>query len=444
MIDRVFGPLSAEIRKVKTCHSIGRITGLRSSGIEVSGLSRVAALGDLLYLETGLLAEVVQLTPKGCLALPEGGGDGLKIGMSAAHRGPRDLSPGRHWIGRVIDPNGVPLDGRPLFPGPNTVAIRAAPPQATNRESLGTRLTTGLTAFDTMLPLVQGQRIGLFAGSGVGKSTLLSQLATGVEADVIVIGLVGERGREVREFIDVTLGPEGLKRAVVVAATSDRSALTRRRAAHTTMAIAEYFSAQGAHVLMLMDSVTRFAEAHREVAVASGEEAGLRGYPASLTQEIMSLCERAGPGLPGFGQITAIFSVLVAGSNMEEPIADILRGVLDGHVVLDRKIAERGRYPAIDILRSVSRSLPKAATEPENALIAQVRKYLGAYDRAELMIRAGLYEPGSDPVTDRAVLIWPLLDAFLAETGERKIVRSFEKLSQIIDHVQIGLTAEKA
>jgi len=225
------------------------------------------------------------------------------------------------------------------------------------------------------------------------------------------------------------LGPAGMARSVIVTATSDMSPLTRRRCALSAMAVAEHFRDQGLQVLFLADSITRFAEAHREVALAAGEEASLRGYPPSLSHAIMGLAERAGPGPEGMGDITAVFSVLVAGSDMDEPVADILRGVLDGHVVMDRKIAERGRYPAIDLLRSVSRSLPEAANEAENVLISDARRLLGAYDRAEMMIQAGLYAKGSDPVVDRAIKLWSALDAFLAEMApESGVEGSFARL----------------
>lgn len=269
----------------------------------------------------------------------------------------------------------------------------------------------------------------MFAGSGVGKSTLLAKFARGVSADVVVIALIGERGREVREFVDNVLGPEGMKRAIVVAATSDQSPLLRRRCAWTAMAVAEHFRDQGQHVLLLADSITRFAEAHREVALASGEAASLRGYPPSTSHMIMSLCERAGPGAGDAGDITALFSVLVAGSDMEEPVADILRGVLDGHVVLERKIAERGRFPAIDLLRSVSRSLPAAATPEENELINKSRRLMGAYDQVEMMIQAGLYSAGSDPLIDEAIRVWPHLDAFLALDESKNTSASFTQLA---------------
>ncbi len=251
----------------------------------------------------------------------------------------------------------------------------------------------------------------------MGKSTLLGALARGLSADVVVVAMVGERGREVREFVESTLGAEGMARAVVVAATSDQSPLMRRRCAWAAMAVAEYFRDHGRHVLFLADSITRFAEAHREIALASGEAASNRGFPPSTAQAIMALAERSGPGAEGTGDITGVFSVLVAGSDMEEPVADILRGVLDGHVVLDRAIAERGRFPAVDVLRSVSRSLPAAATEAENALIARARAALGLYAESELMIKAGLYAPGSDPRLDEAVRLYPALDGYVARSS---------------------------
>jgi flagellum-specific ATP synthase len=343
--------------------------------------------------------------------------------------GKAQIAPDDSWIGRVVDPAGQPLDGRPLLRGAHPRPLRAPAPAAATRRRLGGRLSTGVAIFDTLLPLVRGQRIGLFAGSGVGKSSLLARFARGVAADVVVIALVGERGRELREFTERVLGPEGMARSVLVTATSDQSPLMRRMCALTAMAVAEHFRDRGLHVLLLVDSVTRFAEAHREVALAGGEDASLRGYPPSLNQAIMGLAERAGPGPEGSGDITAVFSVLVAGSDMEEPVADILRGVLDGHVVLDRRIAERGRFPAIDLLRSVSRSLPDAANEDENALIRDARAVLGTYDRAEMMIQAGLYAAGSDPLIDRAIQVWPGLDAFLAENAPATGVEgSFERL----------------
>ena len=426
----VFDGLLAELAEVAAVSPIGRVAEVARGTVRVSGLERIARQGDRVLIEGQLGGEVLQLSASGMLVLTEGAPDGLAIGAMVELCSGSSIAPDDSWIGRIIDPYGRPLDGRPLFRGPVGRDLRALAPPAASRRRLGSRLSTGVAVFDTLLPLVQGQRIGLFAGSGVGKSSLLAKFARGVAADLVVIALIGERGRELREFTEHVLGPEGMARSVVVTATSDQSALARRRCAWTAMAVAEHFRDQGLHVLFLADSITRFAEAHREVALAAGETAALRGYPPSLSQAIMSLAERAGPGPQGSGDITAVFSVLVAGSDMEEPVADILRGVLDGHVVMDRKIAERGRFPAIDLLRSVSRSLPGAATMDENALIVEARRLLGAWDRAEMMIQAGLYAKGSDPLIDAATRVWPALDAFLAEDAPREgIEGSFARLA---------------
>ena len=413
----IFAPLAQEIGRIRTSRPIGRVVAAGGGTLVVRGLQTRAALGDRVEIRTARAGggEVVGIGTESLSVLPDDGMEGLAIGTEVALDGPATISPDNSWIGRVIDPLGRPLDGKPLFPGPVPRSLRSDPPQPARRRRLGARLSTGKAAFDTVLPIVRGQRIGLFAGSGVGKSSLLGSFARALTADVVVIALIGERGRELREFTETVLGPEGMARSVVVAATSDRSALLRRRCALTAMAVAEHFRDQGLHVLLLADSVTRFAEAHREIALSAGESASLRGYPPSLQHAIMALAERAGPGAEGQGDITAIFSVLVSGSDMDEPVADILRGVLDGHVVLDRRIAERGRYPAIDLLRSVSRSLPWAATDMENELIARTRRLLSAWDRAEMMVQAGLYQKGTDPTVDLAIRHWPALDAFLAE-----------------------------
>lgn len=432
---QTFAGLIAELQGIAVSRPVGRVTGLAGGLIEMTGLDRIAALGDRVSLPRPggeICAEVQALAPGRMTVLPESPAEGVAIGDPVLHLGAMAIAPDDSWIGRLLDANGAPLDGRPLRRGPQARPLRATPPPAVERRPLGPRLETGVAIFNTLLPLVRGQRIGLFAGSGVGKSTLLAKFARHVQADVAVIGLVGERGREVREFVDQVLGPAGLARSVVVAATSDQSPLLRRRAAMTAMGVAEHFRDQGRHVLLLIDSVTRFAEAHREIALATGESASLRGYPPSTSQMIMGLGERAGPGRDGQGDITAVFSVLVAGSDMEEPVADILRGVLDGHVVMDRRIAERGRFPAIDLLRSVSRSLPAAATEAENALISRARMLLGAYDRAEMMIQAGLYVAGSDASIDAAIRVWPKLDAFLAEDEREGTTQSFGRLARCL------------
>ena len=440
MAELNFDHLQAEISSFGSTQSIGRIHAIGSGTIDVSGLSSCAALGDRarIHLASGrrLEAEVLALKPDAITLLPDGSFEGVAIGNRVELLGQTGIAPDNSWIGRIVDPFGHPLDSRPLMRGKQERELRASPPAAALRKRLGERLETGMAAFNTLLPLVRGQRIGLFAGSGVGKSSLLAKFARGVAADVVVIALIGERGRELREFVEEVLGDAGMKRSVIVAATSDQSPLVRRRCAWSAMTVAEYFRDQGKQVLFLADSITRFAEAHREVALSGGETASLRGYPPSLSQQIMALAERAGPGLDGAGDITAVFSVLVAGSDMEEPVADILRGVLDGHVVLDRQIAERGRFPAVDLLRSVSRSLPAAASAAENAMIGQARKYLGAYARAEMMVQAGLYSTGSDPLIDAAINVWPELDAFIAEDEEQDTENSFKRLFDVLSKAQ--------
>lgn len=370
--------LKHEFDRLNPVRHVGLVTGVARGVIEVSGLTHQARIGDRLALQrksgAALAGEVLHVGADHIHMMPGAAPDGVCLGDRVVLETSPAFAPGLHWLGRVVDPYGQPLDGHPLLPGGAERDIMQAPPRAVDRKPLGDRMNTGLAVLNTMLPIVQGQRIGLFAGSGVGKSTLLATLARSMQADAVVIALVGERGREVNEFVETALGADGLGRAVVVAATSDQSALTRRRCAWSAMSVAEYLRDQGLNVLFLVDSVTRFAEAHREIAVAMGETPSLRGFPPSVTPLIAALGERAGPGTADQGDITAVFSVLVAGSDMDEPVADILRGVLDGHVVLSRDIAERGRFPAIDLSRSVSRSLPRAASEDENRLIAEARQ----------------------------------------------------------------------
>lgn len=435
-MEQVFARLLAEIGAITPLRPVGRVAESTQGAFLVAGLP-TAALGDRVVGRTArgapLAGEVVALAPRGVLVLPEGEAAGLSIGCEVELAGPVTIAPDDHWLGRVVDPLGRPLDGRPLMRGRSSRPLTGRPPPAAERRGFGPRLATTMAVFDTLLPLVRGQRIGLFAGSGVGKSALLARFARGVTADVVVLALVGERGRELNDFTTRVLGPEGMARSVVVAATSDQSPLMRRRCALAAMAVAEHFRDQGRQVLLLVDSVTRLAEAHREVALAAGEQPSLRGYPPSTAPAIMGLAERAGPGTGKAGDITAVLTVLVAGSDMEEPVADIIRGTLDGHVVLDRQIAERGRYPAIDLLRSVSRSLPEAASVAENARITDARRVLSAWARAEMMVQAGLYTPGSDAEVDRAIRLWPALDAFLAEeTPPGGPKAAFARLAQIL------------
>ena len=433
MPDNLLDQVQAAVQRLDPTRAGGRVCCISGGVVQVSGLPMTVQQGDrgrILARHMSMEGEIVRLDSVSAHVLVDGAVDGVAIGDRVVIDPPVAFAPDDSWIGRVIDPDGRPLDQRSLLPGQASRSVRSLPPEPHHRRSLGARLETDLAVFNTLLPIVRGQRIGLFAGSGVGKSTLLGDLARGTAADVIVIGLVGERGRELRHFIENVLGPQGMAKSVIVAATSDRAPQVRRRCAWAAMTVAEHFRDKGQQVLLIIDSVTRFCEAHREVAVAGGEPANLRGYPVSTGAAIAALCERAGPGAGDMGDITAVFSVLVAGSDMDEPVADMLRGVLDGHVVLGREIAERGRFPAIDVLRSVSRALPEAATPQENVLIAQARAHLAAYDKSALMIQAGLYTAGSDKVIDAAVACYPALDNFLTIKDQRGTLAHFAKLRQ--------------
>jgi len=432
-----FDDLTNRIKTIKPVRMLGRVAGNNGALITITGLSGTCRLGDsvMIRLRDGrhIQGEILRFSRDTVEVLPEGASLGVALGDEVELTVKKTFCPDDSWIGRIIDADGQPLDGRPLSEGDQHFEHISAPPPAAQRRALGARIETGNRLFNTILPLARGQRIGLFSGSGVGKSTLIGQFARNTQTDVTVIALVGERGRELREFVEKTLGEDGMARSIIVVATSDRSPLEKRRAAWAAMAVAEYFRDAGRQVLLVVDSLTRFAESHREVALAAGEPASMRGFPPSVSQVIMSLCERAGPGCGDAGDITAIFSVLVAGSDMDEPIADIVRGVLDGHIVLDRKIAERGRFPAVDVLRSVSRSLPDVASRAENETIMVARKLLGAYDSAEMMVQAGLYSKGSDPLVDDAVQCFPALDKFFSEVEPGTAEDSFAALSSCVD-----------
>ncbi len=426
--------LTSEIGLLQSSRAFGRVRSVDCNLVWVEGLERMLSVSDRVQIIQGsgkrVFGEVLRLSEQGAAVLVEGALSGISMGDRVTYLGQVSLNPCNGWIGRVIDPDGRPLDGRPLPMSEDKIDKQHCP--AFLKRGFGARLNTGLAVFDTFLPLVQGQRIGVFAGSGVGKSRLLAQLARGIDADVVVVALIGERSREVRDFVETVLGREGLKKSVVVAASSDRPALERRRCAHSAMEVAEFFRDQGKQVLLLADSLTRLAEAHRDIAFSAGELPVLQGFPPSMPSELMGLCERAGPGGEGQGDISAVFTVLVAGSDMEEPVADVLRGTLDGHVILDRKIAERGRFPAIDVLKSVSRSLPEAASEPENQTLKKARQILGTYQRVEPMIRAGLYRAGSDLSVDEAIATWPEIEQFISEQITGGCAASFAKLELIL------------
>ena len=343
----------------------------------------------------------------------------MKLAQPVGVAGLATLPVGNGWIGRVIDPLGRPLDGKGALPrGRSAHPVRANPPDATRRARLGARIDLGVRALDLFATCRQGQRLGLFAGSGVGKSTLLSMLARHAACDVAVLALVGERGREVREFIEDDLGAEGLARSVVVIATSDQPPLMRREAAYAAMTVAENFRDQGKSVLLLMDSVTRFCLALREIGLSAGEPPATRGYPPSVFAELPRLLERAGPGLVHngqAGQITGLFTVLVEGDDHNEPVSDAVRGILDGHVILDRRIGEAGRYPAIDILRSLSRTVPGCLSPEEAALATRARGLLAVQAEMADLVRLGAYKAGSDARVDEALRLVPKLETLLRQ-----------------------------
>lgn len=371
---------------------------------------------------TPRLAEVVGFQDGLARALCFAPIDGIGTGDPAWLNPTTVLAPCDAWLGRVLDPLGKPLDGRgPLPAGPEPRPSQAAPPPAATRARLGPRLDLGVRVLDGFATCRRGQRLGLFAASGVGKSTLLAMLAAGAECDVVVLALVGERGRELREFIEDDLGPAGLARSVVVCATSDTPALMRREAAYAAMAVAEHFAEQGKHVLLLMDSVTRFAMALREIGLAAGEPPTTRGYTPTVFAELPRLLERAGPRAEGSaGAITGLFTVLVEGDDHDEPVADAVRGILDGHVVLDRRIGEGGRYPAVDVLRSLSRTVPGCLSPEEWAVVREARAALALAAEMSDLVRLGAYRAGTDPAVDAALAALPRLEAVMAQTkGER-------------------------
>ena len=365
-------------------------------------------------------AEVVGIRGDVALAVGRGGLEGLAVGARVEDAGPVAIQPCDSWLGRVVDPAGRPLDRLgPLASGKQLRPLRAIAPEAGTRARLGPRVDLGVRALDAFATCRRGQRLGLFAASGVGKSSLMAMLARHADCDVAVIGLVGERGRELREFVEDDLGPEGMARSVVVCATSDQAPLMRRDAALAAMAVAEHFRDAGKRVLLMMDSVTRFAMALREIGLSAGEPPATRGFPPSVFAELPRLLERAGPGPEGCaGSITGLFTVLVEGDDHDEPVADAVRGILDGHVILDRRIGEGGRYPAVDVLRSLSRTVPGCLEPAERQILARARRILALHRDMADMVRLGAYRAGSDPAVDEAVRIAPAIEDVLRQGKE--------------------------
>jgi flagellum-specific ATP synthase len=399
----------------------GSVTEILPGMISVAGVNHAAGIGDSVIIEKPnqpLIGEIMTVTSDGAKVLMYSSTEALRIGDRAFVSHQDQVEIGDHWLGSLINYRGqVQMQRGPQLTASRsvTVPLQRDPVSPAARKPMGQRLSTQLNVTDTLLPICRGQRIGLFAGSGVGKSTLLGRLAGGMSADRVVIALIGERSREVQEFIDSVVPPEILPKTTIIAATASEPPGAKKRAAYCAMAAAEYFRDQGHSVLLLFDSLTRFAEAHRETALMAGETPALNAFPPSTVRVVSELAERTGPGAKSGGDITAIFSVLVAGSDLEEPVADMVRGILDGHIVLSRKIAERGHYPAIDVLRSVSRSLPNAATDDQNKLLQVFRRLMTTYEEIAPMVRAGLFEFGTDPHADLAHALHNSMDQFLTE-----------------------------
>jgi len=431
--------LIGDIDRVPSIRVFGRVEGVQGLLVEASGLRNRLSVGDRCQIQgrdRWIVCETVGFRNGRALLMPFSSLDGVGLGcrVEVVEASPV-LYPHPDWLGRVINAMGEPVDGKgPLPTGDRAYPVRNRPPPAHSRQRVGGKLDLGVRAMNAFLTTCRGQRMGIFAGSGVGKSSLLSMMAKNTDADVSVVGLIGERGREAREFIEDDLGEVGMARSVVVAATSDESALLRRQAAYVTLAVAEYFRDQQRDVLCLMDSVTRFAMAQREISLSVGEPPASKGYTPSVFAELPRLLERAGPGGPGEGSITGLFTVLVDGDDHNEPIADAVRGILDGHVVLDRAIAERGRYPAINILRSVSRTMPGCNNDEENKLVARGRRLLALYDDMAELIRLGAYRRGTDPAVDEAIHYYPALEGFLAQ-GKREatdLATSYTMLAELL------------
>lgn len=424
----------------------GAVTEIRPGMLELSGVSHAVGIGDSVTIEKpgqALIGEVMSVSDRRVDVLMFSSTEAARIG-DRAYVSPQDeIVIGDHWLGALVNYRGeVQMRRTPDHATGRTlkVPLQCPPLSPAERKPLGPRLSTGLNVTDTLLPICRGQRIGLFAGSGVGKSTLLGKLAGRMNADRVVIALIGERSREVQEFIDEVLPAEVLPKTTVIAATANEPPGAKKRAAFCAMAAAEHYRNQGHSVLFLFDSLTRFAEAHRETALMAGETPALNAFPPSTVRVVSELAERTGPGGQAMGDITAIFSVLVAGSDFEEPVADMVRGILDGHIVLSRKIAERGRFPAIDVLKSVSRSLPKAASDAQNESLKLYRRLMMTYEEIAPMVRAGLYEFGKDPQADIAYTLFPELDGYLTENSDG-IETAFNYLDGLLQPARSGAQA---
>jgi len=429
--DSLFGKLSDKLNATPSVKIRGRVKEV--TGTVVKAIAPDARVGDVVQIQksdgTIRLAEVVGFVDQLAVLMPLGSVEGIGPQAEITSTGePFSMIVGEALLGRVLDGLGRPMDGQGPIEGEEWAIMRSAP-HPLSRAPISESLTMGVRAIDGLLTVGRGQRVGLFAGSGVGKSTLLGQLAQGTDSEINVICLVGERGREVRDFIEHTLTPETRKRTVLIAATSDQPSLVRLKSAFVATAVAEWFRDQGKDVLLMMDSVTRFARAQREVGLAAGEPPARRGYPPSVFALLPQLLERAGKS--EHGSITAIYTILVAGGDMDEPIADEVRGILDGHIILDRKLAARNHWPAIDVLGSLSRVMNRVVSKDHNQAAGRFRELLAAYESKRDLIVLGAYEYGSDETTDLAIDLIEEMETFLKQGSEE-----FEAFDMILDRLQ--------
>lgn len=440
-MDRLADQAAAMVSTIPPHEIYGRVTKVLGLLVEIAGFGNDLAVGSRVTLKPDgakpIPCEVVGFRDERALLMPFGSLEGVGLGcMAILHNQKPVIYPSERWLGRVINALAEPIDGLgPLTNGTQAIALKSSAPPAHTRARVGQPLDLGVRVINSFMPLCRGQRMGIFAGSGVGKSVLLSMMARYTEAEIIVIGLVGERGKEVQEFLEDDLGVDGLRRAVVIVATGDEPALMRRQAAYLTVSVAEYFRGQGKQVLCLMDSVTRFAMAHREIGLSAGEPPTSKGYPPTTFGELARLLERAGPGPRGEGAITGLFTVLVEGDDHNEPISDGVRGIVDGHIVMERAIADRGRYPAVNVLKSVSRSLPRAFSPQQNQILRRAKQIISSYENMAELIRLGAYRRGSDAAVDEAILLYPEIETFLTQFKDdhSSIEDGFTRLGEILN-----------
>ncbi|NNU92207.1 flagellar protein export ATPase FliI [Geobacillus sp. NFOSA3] len=430
-----------EIDEMDTYKRFGKVS--RVIGLMIEAKGPESSVGDICYIHTRsgrqkqlIAAEVVGFKEQHVLLMPFSTVQHISPGCIVEATGkPLQIHVGSPLIGQVLDPLGYPLDGSPLPKGLHPISIERNPPNPLARPPINEPIEVGVRIIDSLLTVGKGQRVGIFAGSGVGKSTLMGMIARHTNADINVIALIGERGREVREFIERDLGPEGLARSIVVVATSDQPALMRVKGAYTATAIAEYFRDQGMDVMFMMDSVTRVAMAQREIGLAIGEPPTTKGYTPSVFAILPKLLERTGTS--AYGTITAFYTVLVDGDDMNEPIADTVRGILDGHFILERSLANRGQYPAINVLKSVSRVMNHIITPEHRQAADKLRQLLSTYINSEDLINIGAYKRGSSNEIDEAIRYYPKIISFCKQDIHEKITKD-KSIEMLIDLIHAG------